>query len=326
MEIKQTVLPPYGGSREEMGGGASAWTYGRGVIGSPGAEDNRIAVPNVIGLGYQPAYELILASGLTYFLGGPELQYGMQPIVFQLPAAGTLVGPGSQVEIQVAEIPDLTISPAFVSYSAPGWCFGVQGDQIPPISPGDRVVASGFNVIDQIDQNGNRTPNGLIDVNGEWTIDQVVDQNSGQYTLFSSPALRSEIGELSTNFASSFGNNGTIQIYDDARTFSYNGTSYGYGTLSGSTTANPGKIVLPYMGSEWLVPILDGSPWEIRINNLSTTYTASAELGENDLELTPQESMNSEFNSTITGAEPWIVDGFIINSFTGILTIYAYYP
>jgi hypothetical protein len=37
MEIKQTVLPPYGGSREEMGGGASAWTYGRGVIGSPGA-------------------------------------------------------------------------------------------------------------------------------------------------------------------------------------------------------------------------------------------------------------------------------------------------
>jgi hypothetical protein len=37
MEIKQNILNPFG-SREEMGGGTSAWTYGRGVIGSPAAE------------------------------------------------------------------------------------------------------------------------------------------------------------------------------------------------------------------------------------------------------------------------------------------------
>jgi hypothetical protein len=37
MEIKQTILQPFGSS-EQMGGGSIAWTVGRGVIGSPAAE------------------------------------------------------------------------------------------------------------------------------------------------------------------------------------------------------------------------------------------------------------------------------------------------
>jgi len=37
MEIKQTILQPFGGS-EQMTGGSIAWTIGRGVIGSPAAE------------------------------------------------------------------------------------------------------------------------------------------------------------------------------------------------------------------------------------------------------------------------------------------------
>jgi hypothetical protein len=45
MEIKQNTLNPFG-SREEMGGGTSAWTYGRGVIGSPGAEEPAPPTPD----------------------------------------------------------------------------------------------------------------------------------------------------------------------------------------------------------------------------------------------------------------------------------------
>jgi hypothetical protein len=40
VEIKRTVLAPYGGPRESMGSrsGGNAWSHGRGVIGSPAAE------------------------------------------------------------------------------------------------------------------------------------------------------------------------------------------------------------------------------------------------------------------------------------------------
>lgn len=38
MEIKRTVLPPYGGPREESGANGSLWSMGGKIIGSPAAE------------------------------------------------------------------------------------------------------------------------------------------------------------------------------------------------------------------------------------------------------------------------------------------------
>ena len=35
MEIKRTVLPPFGGPREESGSNGSLWSMGGGIIGSP---------------------------------------------------------------------------------------------------------------------------------------------------------------------------------------------------------------------------------------------------------------------------------------------------
>jgi hypothetical protein len=146
MEIKQNILNPFG-SREEMGGGTSAWTYGRGVIGSPAAE--------------------------------PQ--------------------------------PDLTLRVNLQINSLIGWSFSALGDHVPPISSGDRVVVSGFYVVDE---NGNRTPDGSINVNGEWIIDQIVETNNAGLlsTQFSSAALRSEIGDAT--FSTAVFDFGTALIYN----------------------------------------------------------------------------------------------------------------
>jgi hypothetical protein len=326
MEIKRTVLPPFGGPREESGANGSLWSMGGGIIGSPGAEDNRVAVPNVIGLSHQDAYEVILAAGLTYLVTGPEPVY-FQTIFYQSPDAGTLVEPGSQVEIEVLELADATFNPTTVSYSVAGWSFGVQGDQIPPISVGDRVFAYGFYVIDE---NGNRTPNGSINVNGEWVIDSIVESNNGgqQFTLFSSAALRSEIGGLSTGNASSFGD-GTIAIYDDVQVYNQ-AFDFTTGRLEATASADDGKVFIGLPNNDFKNSVLNEYPWltstswQVRINSLSTTYPVSASLNASDLVLTPTAPMNSEFNSTITD-DYWSISSVLVNSVTGVITINAYY-
>jgi hypothetical protein len=63
------------------------------------------------------------------------------------------------------------------------------------VAVGDWVRASGFYIIDE---NGNRTPSGSINVNGDWEID-VVGEN-----YFTSTALRAEIGNIPIWNASSF--------------------------------------------------------------------------------------------------------------------------
>jgi hypothetical protein len=97
MEIKRTVLPPYGGSREEMGGGTSAWTYGRGVIGSPA---DGVVVPNLIGLTASQAGEALENVGLVFSftntsIGATEGNNGT--VGSQSPNPGTLVNAGSTV-------------------------------------------------------------------------------------------------------------------------------------------------------------------------------------------------------------------------------------
>jgi hypothetical protein len=334
MEIKQTVLPNYGGSREEMGSGASSWTYGRGVIGSPGAEDNRVAVPMLIGLTASQALEALESVGLipspsTRTFGAEVGNDGT--VAAQDPLTNTLVNAGSIVSYAIFEytVPaDLTISPASLTNTFVGWAFNVSGDQVPPISQGDRVLASGFYVIDE---NGNRNPNGSINVNGEWTIDQVLETDSGQpgaSTQFSSAALRSEIGNLATPNASSFGT-GTVAIYDDVQVYNQ-AFDFTTGTLQATTSADDGKVFIGLPNNDFKNSVLNEYPWltstswQVRINSLSTTYPVSASLNESDLVLTPTAPMNSEFNSTITG-DYWSISSVLVNSVTGVITINAYY-
>jgi hypothetical protein len=148
MEIKRTVLPPFGGPREESGANGSLWSMGGGIIGSPAAEPT----------------------------------------------------------------PDLTLTNVSLAYSAPGWCFRVSDDIVSALSPGDRIVASGFYIVNP---NGSRSPSGSINVNGEWVIDTFGTQNlEGQtFTVFSSVALRSEIGNFFPTNASSF-DSGTVLVYN----------------------------------------------------------------------------------------------------------------
>jgi hypothetical protein len=148
MEIKRTVLPPFGGPREESGSNGSLWSMGGGIIGSP----------------------------------------------------------------TPTPTPDLTLTNVSLAYSAPGWCFRVDDDTVPGLSAGDRLVASGFYVVNP---DGSRSPSGSINVNGEWVMDQYGTQGiDGQiFTVFSSVALRSEIGSFSSSNASSFGS-GTILLYN----------------------------------------------------------------------------------------------------------------
>jgi hypothetical protein len=142
MEVKRTVLPPYGGSREVMGGGTSAWTYGRGIIGSP------------------------------------------EPVAGFVTADVTLTG----------------VSMSTISGPGTDWAFA---KGIHPVAVGDWVRASGFNIIDE---NGNITSSGSININGDYEIDAVY----GSY--FTSAALRAEIGALSMQWLTSFGENGTVQV------------------------------------------------------------------------------------------------------------------
>lgn len=85
--------------------------------------------------------------------------------------------------------------------SGPGtdWAFA---KGVHSVAVGDWVRASGFYVIDE---SGNRTPSGSININGDWQIDAVY----GSY--FTSAALRAEIGALSMQWASSF-DTGTLLV------------------------------------------------------------------------------------------------------------------
>ena len=141
MEIKRTVLPPYGGPREESGANGSLWSMGGGIIGSP-----------------EPAGFVTADVTLT----GVSMS--------------TISGPGTD------------------------WAFA---KGIHPVAVGDWVRASGFNIIDE---NGNITSSGSININGDYEIDAVY----GSY--FTSAALRAEIGALSMQWLTSFGENGTVQV------------------------------------------------------------------------------------------------------------------
>jgi len=85
--------------------------------------------------------------------------------------------------------------------SGPGtdWAFAIGSHNV---EVGDWVRASGFYVIDT---EGNRTPSGSIDINGDYQIDAVY----GSY--FTSASLRAEIGALAFVNASSFGS-GTVLV------------------------------------------------------------------------------------------------------------------
>ena len=101
MEIKQTILPPFGGPREESGSNGSLWSMGGGVIGSPGAEDNRVAVPNLIGLSSSAAQNLLISIGLNWGETPPTAMGATEQndntVAFQSISAGTLVNPGTTV-------------------------------------------------------------------------------------------------------------------------------------------------------------------------------------------------------------------------------------
>jgi hypothetical protein len=142
MEIKRTVLPPFGGPREESGANGSLWSMGGGIIGSP------------------------------------------EPVAGFVTADVTLTG----------------VSMSTISGPGTDWAFA---KGVHSVTVGDWVRASGFNVIDE---DGNITPSGSIDINGDYEIDAVY----GSY--FTSVALRAEIGALSMQWASSFGEDGTVQV------------------------------------------------------------------------------------------------------------------
>jgi beta-lactam-binding protein with PASTA domain len=153
MEIKQTVLPPYGGSREEMGGGASAWTYGRGVIGSP-AEG--VVVPNLIGLTASEALQALenvglVANSSTRTSGATEGNDGT--VASQSPNAGTLVNAGSTVAYAVFDyVSNLVAVPNLIGLSSSAAqnlliSIGLNWGETPPTTIGateqnDNTVAS----------------------------------------------------------------------------------------------------------------------------------------------------------------------------------------
>lgn len=108
MEIKRTVLPPYGGPREESGANGSLWSMGGKIIGSPGAEDNGVAVPNLIGLTASEALEALqdvgLVSGFSPNTGTTTVgaTAGNDGTVYgQSPTPGTLVNAGSIISYAV---------------------------------------------------------------------------------------------------------------------------------------------------------------------------------------------------------------------------------
>jgi hypothetical protein len=129
-------------------------------------------------------------------------------VASQDPAAGTAANEGDEVEYSLYEVAaagfvsaDATLtSVAVVTNGSPiGWAFSKTGHTV---TVGDWVRASGYYVIDET---GDRTPSGNIDINGDWEIDAV----NGNY--FSSAALRAEIGDLSAGNASSF-DSGTVLV------------------------------------------------------------------------------------------------------------------
>jgi hypothetical protein len=103
MEIKRTVLAPYGGPRESMGSrsGGNAWSHGRGVIGSPA---DGVVVPDLLGLTASEALQALEDVGL---IGLPETTTegataeNDGQVSLQQPTAGTRVAPGTSVNYLV---------------------------------------------------------------------------------------------------------------------------------------------------------------------------------------------------------------------------------
>jgi hypothetical protein len=98
MEIKRTVLPPFGGPREESGANGSLWSMGGKIIGSPA---DGVVVPNIVGLSTIEAIDLLTSLGLAHdtgqsiYVGATQENNGM--VASQSPTAGTLVNIGSTV-------------------------------------------------------------------------------------------------------------------------------------------------------------------------------------------------------------------------------------
>ena len=171
-------------------------------------------VPDVLGDDEETAEAALVAAGLvkgtvtTSTDGATELND--ETVKATIPAAGVKANTGSAVALTLFDYvappagfvsADATLTGVSVAtFGSPiGWAFSKTGHTV---AVGDWVRASGYYVIDE---SGNRTPSGSIDINGDWEIDAV----NGDY--FSSVALRAEIGALAGFNASSF-DSGTVLV------------------------------------------------------------------------------------------------------------------
>ena len=132
MEIKRTVLPPYGGPREDSGANGSLWSMGGKIIGSSGAEDNRVAVPMLIGLTASQALEALESVGLipgpsTTTFGATEGNDGT--VAAQAELANTLVNVGAIVSYAIFEY---TAPPAALVGPTTNWLTAFGGKFILP--------------------------------------------------------------------------------------------------------------------------------------------------------------------------------------------------
>jgi hypothetical protein len=100
MEIKQTVLPPYGGSREEMGGRASAWTYGRGVIGSPASPIS----------GFIAADETLTNVTMTGYNDGVNFGWGFYALGHNVSVGDWIRVSGFSVPVQAPFLPGTNVN------------------------------------------------------------------------------------------------------------------------------------------------------------------------------------------------------------------------
>ena len=171
-------------------------------------------VPNVVGLTESAANSALVAVGLvkgavTSTTDGATTVNDAK-VKTQSVAAGTVVNEGTAVALTLFDYvappagfvsADATLtSVSVLTFGSPlGWAFSKTGHTV---AVGDWVRASGYYVIDET---GNRTPSGSININGDWEIDAV----NGDY--FSSVALRAEIGALAGFNSSSF-DSGTVLV------------------------------------------------------------------------------------------------------------------
>jgi hypothetical protein len=117
MEIKQTILNPFG-DREESSANGSPWSMGGGVIGSSGPVES-VNVPMLIGLTASQAWEALESVGLiprpsTRTDGATEGNDGT--VASQDPLTNTLVNVGSTVSYAIFTYvgPDLATVPNIV--------------------------------------------------------------------------------------------------------------------------------------------------------------------------------------------------------------------